>query len=149
MLDSDDTITFDDHVKHSSSRRISALQRPTGFVDMAGKNAIYNSSIGCNCKYGPLLWYFMNRESIVKMQKVRAVLKVLIQNRFVQWHRHDVCSVNVPLYRMITLSGEAPYVQCTCFVLNNAARGCSKIDPISYVLHYPQARDELHPAKFP
>ena len=70
----DENITFDEHVNNiclKASRQISALQRLTGFIDMPGRKAIYNSFIVSNFNYCPLVWYFTSRESINKMQKIQ------------------------------------------------------------------------------
>ena len=70
----DENITFDEHVNTiclKASRQISALQRLTGFIDMPGRKAIYNSFIVSNFNYCPLVWYFTSRESINKMQKIQ------------------------------------------------------------------------------
>ena len=80
----DENLTFDEHVNNvclKASWQISALQRLTGFIDMPGSEAIYNSFMVSNFNYCPLVWYFPGRESINRMQKIqeralRYVLKV-------------------------------------------------------------------------
>ena len=70
----DENLTFDEHVNNiclKASRQISALQRLTGFIDMPGRKAIYNSFIVSNFNYCPLVWFFTSRESINKMQKIQ------------------------------------------------------------------------------
>ena len=70
----DENLTFDEHVNDictKASRQISALQRLTGFIDMSGRKAIYNSFIVSNFNYCPLVWYFTSRESTNKMQKIQ------------------------------------------------------------------------------
>ena len=70
----DENHTFDEHVNDictKASRQISALQRLTGFIDMSGRKAIYNSFIVSNFNYCPIVWYFTSRESINKMQKIQ------------------------------------------------------------------------------
>ena len=70
----DKNITFDEHVNNlclKASRQISALQRLTGFIDMSGRKAIYNSFIVSKFNYCPLVWFFTSRESINKMQKIQ------------------------------------------------------------------------------
>ena len=70
----DENLTFDEHVNNiclKASRQISALQRLTGFIDMPGRKAIYNSFIVSNLNYCPLVWFFTSRESINKMQKIQ------------------------------------------------------------------------------
>ena len=70
----DQNLTFNEHVNDicsKASRQISALQRLTGFIDMPGRKAIYNSFIVSNFNYCPLACYFTSRESINKMQKIQ------------------------------------------------------------------------------
>ena len=70
----DENLTFDGHendICTKASRQISALQRLTGFIDMPGRKAVYNSFIVSNFNYCPLVWYFTSRESINKMQKIQ------------------------------------------------------------------------------
>ena len=70
----DENLTFDEHVNDiclKASRQISALQRLTGFIDMPGRKAIYNSFIVSNFNCCPLVWFFTSRESINKMQKIQ------------------------------------------------------------------------------
>ena len=75
----DENLTFDNHVNNiclKASRQIGGLQRLTGLLDLPSRRAIYTSFIVSNFNYCPLVWLFISRASIMRMQKTRNVLVV-------------------------------------------------------------------------
>ena len=51
--------------------QISALQRLTGLIDYPSRKAIHTSFIAFNFNYCPLVWFFISRESIDRIDKIQ------------------------------------------------------------------------------
>ena len=104
----DENLTFDIHIDNiclKASRRISALQRLTGLLDVPRRKAIYNSFISSHFDYSPLVCFFT---SIAKMQKIqeralRFVLKDLISDYETVLSKSELDSFRIPSIKIIAV----------------------------------------------
>ena len=120
-------LTHDLDLGSKASAQISALQRLTGLLDYPSRKAIYTSFIASNFNYCPLVWFFTNRESIDKIDKIqeralRFVLKdhisdytnLLLKSGFDSFRIYAVKCLMIELFKI--LKGITPNYLSDLFV---------------------------------
>ena len=105
-IDIDDRLTFDGHVSNmciKAGRQLNALQRLKGSLDKNSRMVIYKSFIMSNFNDCPLVWMFISKTSLSKLENIQKRALRFVLDDYQSSYTELLQNANVPGIKIMVL----------------------------------------------
>ena len=105
-IDIDDRLTFDGHISNmciKAGRQLNVLQRLRGSLDQDSRMAIYKSFIMSNFNYCPLIWMFISKTSLSKLENIQKRALRFVLDDYQSDYNDLLQNANVPGIKIMLL----------------------------------------------